>query len=144
MSHGVPPSPPPPGRGMFQQHDPARPASGQFASPLSQGYHAQPQAIAQPAFPQAPLPVAPRRRSGAVVVWVIGILAVLLVALVAYFLQFLGSEASIIGMVLALLPLAGVLLAVRLVDHWEPEPRGLMALAFAGGAIGAVGLLPWV
>jgi len=140
MSHGVPPSPLPSGRGMFQQHDPVGSWSGQFASPLSQGYHAQPQAIVPPALPQAALPVVAGRRSGALLVWVIGVLAVVLVGLVAYFLQFLGTEASVIGMFLALLPLAGVLLAVRLVDRWEPEPRALMALAFAGGAIGAVGL----
>ena len=84
--------------------------------------------------------MAPTHRSGALVVWVMSILGLLLVALIAYFLQFLGPSASIIGMILALLPLAGVLLAVRLIDRWEPEPRGLVALAFAGGAVGAVGL----
>ncbi len=37
-------------------------------------------------------------------------------------------------------PLAGVLLAVRLVDRWEPEPRGLLVFAVAWGAIVAVGI----
>ena len=41
---------------------------------------------------------------------------------------------SIIGMILALLPLAGVLLAVRLIDRWEPEPVGLLTAAFLWGA----------
>jgi RsiW-degrading membrane proteinase PrsW (M82 family) len=43
-------------------------------------------------------------------------------------------------MVLAVIPLAGVLLAVRLVDRWEPEPRGLAVAAVAWGAVGAVAL----
>lgn len=101
---------------------------------------ASPAVIPQPAVVQQPVPVIPRRRSGALVAWVLGILAVFLVALVAYFLQFLGSGASIVGMLLALLPLAAVLMAVRVIDRWEPEPAGLIALAFAGGAVGAVGL----
>lgn len=67
-------------------------------------------------------------------------LVMLLVVLVAYFLNAIGPAASIIGMFLALLPLAGVLLAVRLVDRWEPEPFGLLSFAVAWGAIAAVGI----
>ena len=63
-----------------------------------------------------------------------------LVALVGYFLSAIGPAASIIGMLLALLPLAGVLLAVRLVDRWEPEPMRLLVFAVAWGAIAAVGI----
>ena len=63
-----------------------------------------------------------------------------LVALVGYFLSTIGPAASIIGMLLALLPLAGVLLAVRLVDRWEPEPMRLLVFAVAWGAIAAVGI----
>jgi len=37
-------------------------------------------------------------------------------------------------------PLVGVLFAVRIVDRWEPEPRGLLILAIAWGAIAAVGI----
>jgi RsiW-degrading membrane proteinase PrsW (M82 family) len=33
-----------------------------------------------------------------------------------------------------------VLFAVRLVDRWEPEPRGLLVLAVAWGAVAAVGI----
>lgn len=101
---------------------------------------ASPGVIPQPAVAQQAMPVLPGRRTGTLIVWVLSVLTVLLVALVGYFLQFLGPGASIIGMVLALLPLAAVLLAVRLIDRWEPEPRGLVALTFAGGVIGAVGL----
>ncbi len=147
MSYGVPPQPARqpahPGDGMFQpqptQPTPAYSQTG-FSSHFSQGVHASPGVIPQPTIPQQAMPMAPTHRSGALVVWVMSILGLLLVALIAYFLQFLGPSASIIGMILALLPLAGVLLAVRLIDRWEPEPRGLVALAFAGGAVGAVGL----
>lgn len=85
------------------------------------------------------MPVSPRRGRTAPI-WIGGILVVVLVALVAYFLNALGPAASLIGMILALIPLAGVLLAVRLVDRWEPEPRGLVIFAIAWGAIGAVGI----
>lgn len=86
-----------------------------------------------------PIPVAPRR-SGAGAVWAIGVLAIVLVGLVAYFLTFIGPGASLIGMVLALIPLAIVLVAVRLIDRWEPEPRVLVVLAFAWGAVASVAI----
>ena len=73
-------------------------------------------------------------------IWWIAILVILLVVLVGYFLSAIGPAASLIGMVLALVPLAAVLLAVRLVDRWEPEPCGLLAFAVAWGAIAAVGI----
>ena len=77
------------------------------------------------------------RRSGS-----IGVLVLILVGLVGYFLSAIGPAASIIGMLLALVPLAAVLLAVRLIDRWEPEPRGLLVFAVAWGAIAAVGDRP--
>ncbi|KAA9130151.1 PrsW family intramembrane metalloprotease [Microbacterium caowuchunii] len=43
-------------------------------------------------------------------------------------------------MVLALLPLIGVFLALRLVDRWEPEPRGLIVIALGWGAIVSVAI----
>jgi hypothetical protein len=54
---------------------------------------------------------------------VFAVLLVLLVGVVAYVLTYLGVVASVIGLVLALIPLAGVLWAVRIVDRWEPEPH---------------------
>ncbi|UUT36700.1 PrsW family intramembrane metalloprotease [Microbacterium elymi] len=58
----------------------------------------------------------------------------------AYFLEALGPAAAIIGMIVALVPLGAVLFAVRLIDRWEPEPRSLVVLAVAWGAIAAVGI----
>jgi RsiW-degrading membrane proteinase PrsW (M82 family) len=69
-----------------------------------------------------------------------GVLALLLIALVAYFVNFLGTAASIVGMLLALLPLVAVWFVVRLIDRWEPEPRGIVVFAVAWGAIASVAL----
>ncbi len=79
--------------------------------------------------------------------WIVGILVLVLVVLVAYFLNAMGPGASFVGMLLALVPLVGVVFAVRIVDRWEPEPRGLLVLAVAWGAIAAVGIalgVDWV
>ncbi|MFT4051870.1 MAG: PrsW family intramembrane metalloprotease [Microbacterium sp.] len=80
------------------------------------------------------------RRGRSTPVWVFAVLIVLLIGLVAYVLTYLGAVASVVGMVLALVPLAGVLLAVRIVDRWEPEPASLVVFAVAWGAIGAVAI----
>ena len=110
-----------------------------FPSALAQPRHAAPAVI--PAAPTSPaaMPVPPRRGRTAPV-WIAGILVVVMVALVGYFLAALGPGASLIGMVLALIPLSGVLLAVRIVDRWEPEPRNLVIFAVAWGGIAAVGI----
>lgn len=115
----------------------------EFASPLAQPRHAAPAAIAPPATSPAPVQVpaavVPRRGPSASI-WIIGVLVLVVVVLIAYFLNTMGPGASLVGMLLALVPLAGVLFAVRLVDRWEPEPRGLLVLAVAWGAIAAVGI----
>lgn len=115
----------------------------EFASPLAQPRHAAPAAIAPPATSPAPVQVpaavVPRRGPSASI-WIIGVLVLVVVVLIAYFLDTMGPGASLVGMLLALVPLAGVLFAVRLVDRWEPEPRGLLVLAVAWGAIAAVGI----
>ncbi|WP_426995889.1 PrsW family intramembrane metalloprotease [Pseudarthrobacter sp. N5] len=45
-----------------------------------------------------------------------------------------GSTGFIIGFVASLIPLAAVLLAVHVIDRWEPEPRRLLLFAFTWGA----------
>ncbi|MDR7189339.1 RsiW-degrading membrane proteinase PrsW (M82 family) [Microbacterium sp. BE35] len=114
----------------------------EFASALAQPRVAAPAAITPPPSSPTPvqLPTAAARRGRSASVWIIGILVLVLIVLVAYFLTALGPAASLIGMVLAVVPLVGVLLAVRIVDRWEPEPRGLLILAIAWGAIAAVGI----
>lgn len=115
----------------------------EFASALAQPRVAVPAAITPPATSPAPVQVptaAASRRGRSASVWIVGILVLALIVLVAYFLNALGPAASLIGMVLAVVPLVGVLFALRIVDRWEPEPRGLVMLAIAWGAIAAVAI----
>ncbi|MEJ1156319.1 MULTISPECIES: PrsW family intramembrane metalloprotease [Microbacterium] len=95
--------------------------------------------IPRPEHAPLEVPVAPRAGRTAPL-WIIGVLVLISVALVGYFLTNLGAVSSIIGMVLALIPLVVVLFAVRIIDKWEPEPLGLLILAVAWGAIAAVGM----
>ncbi|WP_309711305.1 PrsW family intramembrane metalloprotease [Pseudolysinimonas sp.] len=88
------------------------------------------------ATPQAIFDVDPRWRPGLLAGIIIGgiVLLIALILIVAYFLLFLGPGLSFFGGVLALIPLAIVLLGVRWIDRWEPEPRLLLLIAFLWGA----------
>lgn len=93
---------------------------------------------AQDAPIQTPVWSAPVRRASlsTVVLASIGIviaaLAVLLV--LVYLSTFLGAGALVICLLLALVPLTLVLLAVRWIDRWEPEPRPALWFGFLWGA----------
>ncbi|MBN9606871.1 MAG: PrsW family intramembrane metalloprotease [Actinomycetales bacterium] len=83
----------------------------------------------------------PRRRSGvlitgAVIGLILGGLALLL--LIAYFVLALGPGFTFAGAVLALFPLAVVLLGARWIDRWEPEPPLVLGIGFLWGATVAV------
>ena len=52
----------------------------------------------------------------------------------------LGASTLVIGSLLALVPLAVVLLAVRWIDRWEPEPRWALWFAFLWGAAVSVAI----
>ena len=110
-----------------------------FPSALAQPRLGQGASIPHPTASPAPLPVPPRAGRTAPI-WILGVLVLVLIGLVGYFLNAIGPGASIVGMVLALIPLVGVVLAVRIVDRWEPEPRSLLILSVAWGAIAAVGI----
>jgi RsiW-degrading membrane proteinase PrsW (M82 family) len=45
-----------------------------------------------------------------------------------------GISGFVVGFIASLVPLATVLLAVRFIDRWEPEPRALLLFAFVWGA----------
>jgi protease PrsW len=112
-----------------------------YPSSLSQPHPGTGASIVPPAAAQPPVPAArTRRRAGAALIWVVAILVVVLVLLIGYFLRFLGPAASVIGVVLAAIPFVGVWFAIRAVDRWEPEPRGLLLFAVAWGAIAAVAI----
>ena len=69
---------------------------------------------------------------GAVVGTAVG--GVLAVGVVVYLARTIGTDAVVVASLLALFPLAGLLLAIRWVDRWEPEPRAALWFAFAWGA----------
>lgn len=135
------PPPWPDGSGSFRPDGSAPPAA--FPSPLAQPPHG-----AGAYIPPSPAPVfasieavpALPSRGRRASIWLFALLAILLIALVGYFLTFLGTGASLIGMIVALVPFAVVLFAVRVIDRWEPEPRGLVVFAVAWGAIASVGI----
>lgn len=75
-------------------------------------------------------------RGPAIVAFVLIGLTGLLV--IAFLLVSLGISAVAIAGFMALIPLVVVLLAIRWVDRWEPEPRSLLAFCFLWGAITSV------
>lgn len=92
------------------------------------------------ATPQAIFDVDPRWRPGLLAGIIVAglVLLIALILVVAYFLLFLGPGLTFFGGVLALIPLAIVLLGVRWIDRWEPEPRLLLLLAFLWGATASI------
>ena len=116
------------------------PASG-YASSLAQPTPYTPPAPVAPS-PAESLPAlpVPTRKGRTVSLWLFGVLGFVLIALVGYFVWALGSVASAVGLVLALIPLTIVFLGVRMIDRWEPEPKRLVAFAILWGAVAAVGL----
>ncbi|GAA1957250.1 PrsW family intramembrane metalloprotease [Microbacterium aquimaris] len=125
--------------------DPSRPSltPPPFHSPFE-----QPEVVPGAAIPRADAPAHAFGRRPAVSarwgrsapLWVSGLVVLVAVAVVGYFLNAIGPSASLIGMVLALVPLAVVLFAVRVIDRWEPEPVGLVVAALAWGAFVAIGI----
>ncbi|MES1212153.1 MAG: hypothetical protein ABUT11_01255, partial [Leifsonia sp.] len=83
-------------------------------------------ATIEPPHPELARP-APHR-SGLLVAGIIGFIVVGIAVLivVVYFLSFLGPGLTFVGGILALVPLTIVLLGIRWIDRWEPEPFGLL------------------
>ncbi len=112
-----------------------------YASALAQPTNYSPPAPVAPS-PAESLPAlpVPTKKGRTVSIWLFGLLGFLLIALIGYFVWALGPAASVIGLVLALIPLTIVFLGVRMIDRWDPEPKRLVFFAIAWGAIAAVGL----
>ena len=85
---------------------------------------------------------APPRPGGCAGSPLIGIVVAGLIGLlvIAYLASSLGVSTLVIGSLLALVPLAVVLLAVRWIDRWEPEPRWALWFAFLWGAAVSVAI----
>ncbi len=62
----------------------------------------------------------------------VGILA--LIATVAQIASLTSAGAALTGGIVALVPLVAVLLGIRWIDRWEPEPRYALLFAFLWGA----------
>ncbi|MGG7464441.1 PrsW family intramembrane metalloprotease [Plantibacter sp. YIM 135347] len=124
-------APPPPWR-------PGDPSPQQASPPV-----ARPSIIA-PAPVDPVIPHSVPRRSPALTVtlaWIaVVVLALVGLALVAYFVSTLGTDGLVSGFLLALVPLAIVLFAVRWIDRWEPEPRLALVLAFLWGATASIAI----
>lgn len=86
--------------------------------------------------PQVIFDTDPRPRTGLIVGGIVAgvVLGFALLLVAAYFLIFIGPGLSFVGGILALIPLAIVLLGVSWIDRWEPEPRLLLIIAFLWGA----------
>ncbi|MGV8969052.1 MAG: PrsW family intramembrane metalloprotease [Microbacteriaceae bacterium] len=89
----------------------------------------------------APFLAGPVRRSASLIIsGVIGlsILSVLALIVIVYLIAGLGPSAFAVGGILALVPLAIVLLGVNWIDRWEPEPRGILIFGFLWGSTASV------
>jgi RsiW-degrading membrane proteinase PrsW (M82 family) len=82
----------------------------------------------------------PRRRIGTVVLAVLGfaVLIVIVFVVAIYLFAVLGPQVLVYSILLAAIPLVIVLLFIRWIDRWEPEPRGALLFAFLWGAAASV------
>ncbi|RNL57321.1 PrsW family intramembrane metalloprotease [Arthrobacter oryzae] len=65
-----------------------------------------------------------------------GVLSLLgLFMVLPFLLQRTGTAGFVVGFVASLVPLSAVLLAVFVIDRWEPEPKRLLLFAFMWGAV---------
>jgi RsiW-degrading membrane proteinase PrsW (M82 family) len=77
-----------------------------------------------------------KKRPGPIALVTIGLIVatIAIVLIAAYFMLALGPTLTFLGGLLALIPLAIVLLGIRWIDRWEPEPRSGLIFAFLWGA----------
>ena len=111
---------------------------GPAASPAPLPHGAPVEVRREVAQTAAPVPVPPRRpnRAGTIVAASIGIAigAAALLFVLLYMLLFLGPGLLVVGGIMAFIPLLIVLLGLRWIDRWEPEPRSALLFAFLWGA----------
>ncbi|WP_427007467.1 PrsW family intramembrane metalloprotease [Pseudarthrobacter sp. H2] len=112
--------------------------------PAPANYAGRPQATLPPAIPA---PSSRRRRGrrsagGGLGLFVAGAVLVFadLFLVLTFVLANTGVAGFAIGFVASLLPLGSVLLAVYVIDRWEPEPKRLLLFAFVWGAVVSVAL----
>ncbi|MGR0320027.1 PrsW family intramembrane metalloprotease [Agromyces sp. ZXT2-3] len=96
---------------------------------------------ADPAFAHR-APARPRSGAGAgaAIVALIAVAGLVALLVAGYLAVSLGASVVAVGTLVALVPLAIVLFAVRWIDRWEPEPRWALWLAFLWGAAVSVAI----
>jgi len=89
-----------------------------------------------------PVPTPAGRNGATVVLATLGfaVLTLIGVGVAAYLVFALGTGAAIAGLLLATAPLVVVLLTVRWIDRWEPEPRAALLFALLWGAAASVAI----
>ena len=105
-----------------------RPVPGNAAGPVH--------SVVQPHARGQQGPVTPPSRAGLLGLMIGGgALAFLsLFLVVPFLLANTGTAGFMVGFIASLLPLSAVLLAVHVIDRWEPEPKRLLFFAFTWGA----------
>jgi RsiW-degrading membrane proteinase PrsW (M82 family) len=85
---------------------------------------------------QVPITRPVRRSTATIVIASLGfiVLSIVILLVARYLLVVLGPTALLVALVLAAIPLVGVLLFIRWIDRWEPEPRGALFFALLWGA----------
>ncbi|WP_158268850.1 PrsW family intramembrane metalloprotease [Salinibacterium hongtaonis] len=104
----------------------------------------QPSANPQPVVHSArPVSLSRGRRDNTVLILAVlgySVLSLIALAVGVYLLSFLGGGAFIVAGILAVIPLIIVLIGIRWIDRWEPEPRGALVFAFLWGAAASVAI----
>jgi len=118
-----------------EPYPPARPPHQQGYPPVQQPQVAPWGAGGPPAPHQAPWRP-PRRHRGGTVLVAVGIAAasLALIAMISQIAVLTSARAALVGGIVALVPLAVVVLGIRWIDRWEPEPRYALVFAFLWGA----------
>ncbi|QNE46497.1 PrsW family intramembrane metalloprotease [Glaciihabitans sp. INWT7] len=79
----------------------------------------------------------PVRRKGSIIALAalgFAVLTLVMLLVAWYLLAVLGPTALLVALVLAAIPLVGVLFFIHWIDRWEPEPRGALLFALLWGA----------
>jgi len=110
------------------------PRAGEHADALPSIAATEDPVVEQPG--QVPITRPVRRSTATVVLASLGfiVLSIVILLVAWYLLVVLGPTALLVALVLATIPLVGVLLFIRWIDRWEPEPRGALLFALLWGA----------
>jgi RsiW-degrading membrane proteinase PrsW (M82 family) len=118
---------------------------GYYPQQATPAFAPAPQQAVNPVYAEHAVWTAPTPRaqkSTGLVLSIIGIviLGFIFIAVLVYILIGLGPFALFVCGLIALIPLAVVILTITWIDRWEPEPRGALWFAFLWGAAVSVAI----